>query len=29
MCVRAVSLGTCDTLVCHPASMTHFGGTKS
>ncbi len=25
MCVRAVSLGTCDTLVCHPASMTHFG----
>ena len=25
MCVRAVSLGTCDTLVSHPASMTHFG----
>lgn len=25
MCVRAVSLGTTDTLVCHPASMTHFG----
>jgi methionine-gamma-lyase len=25
MCVRAVSLGTCDTLVCHPASMTHYG----
>lgn len=25
MCVRAVSLGTCDTLISHPASMTHFG----
>lgn len=25
MCTRAVSLGTCDTLVSHPASMTHFG----
>jgi methionine-gamma-lyase len=25
MCVRAVSLGTCDTLLSHPASMTHFG----
>jgi methionine-gamma-lyase len=25
MCVRAVSLGTCDTLICHPASMTHYG----
>jgi methionine-gamma-lyase len=25
MCIRAVSLGTCDTLVCHPASMTHSG----
>ena len=24
MCVRAVSLGTCDTLLSHPASMTHF-----
>lgn len=24
MCVRAVSLGTCDTLICHPASMTHY-----
>lgn len=23
MCIRAVSLGTVDTLVCHPASMTH------
>lgn len=28
MCVRAVSLGTCDTLVSHPASMTHFGVPK-
>lgn len=25
MCVRAVSLGTCDTLISHPASMTHYG----
>jgi methionine-gamma-lyase len=25
MCLRAVSLGTCDTLLCHPASMTHYG----
>ena len=25
LCVRAVSLGTCDTLISHPASMTHFG----
>ncbi len=25
MCVRAVSLGTCDTLLSHPASMTHYG----
>ncbi|MCL6523352.1 MAG: aminotransferase class I/II-fold pyridoxal phosphate-dependent enzyme [Thermoflavifilum sp.] len=25
VCVRAVSLGTCDTLVSHPASMTHYG----
>lgn len=24
MCVRTVSLGTCDTLLSHPASMTHF-----
>jgi methionine-gamma-lyase len=23
MCTRTVSLGTCDTLMCHPASMTH------
>ena len=28
VCVRAVSLGTCDTLVSHPASMTHFGVPK-
>jgi methionine-gamma-lyase len=25
LCTRAVSLGTCDTLLCHPASMTHYG----
>ncbi len=24
MCSKTVSLGTCDTLVCHPASMTHY-----
>lgn len=29
MCVRAVSLGTCDTLLSHPASMTHFGVPKN
>lgn len=23
-CTRTVSLGTLDTLLCHPASMTHF-----
>jgi methionine-gamma-lyase len=28
MCVRAVSLGTCDTLLSHPASMTQFGVPK-
>ena len=28
MCVRAVSLGTCDTLLSHPASMTHYGVAK-
>lgn len=28
MCIRAVSLGTCDTLLCHPASMTHHGVPK-
>jgi methionine-gamma-lyase len=25
LCVHAVSLGTCDTLVSHPASTTHMG----
>lgn len=25
MCTRAVSLGTCDTLLSHPASTTHVG----
>jgi len=25
MCVRTVSLGTCDTLLSHPASMSHHG----
>jgi methionine-gamma-lyase len=28
LCLRAVSLGTCDTLLCHPASMTHYGVPK-
>ncbi len=28
MCVRTVSLGTCDTLLCHAASMTHYGIPK-
>ncbi|MEP7278470.1 MAG: aminotransferase class I/II-fold pyridoxal phosphate-dependent enzyme [Bacteroidota bacterium] len=28
MCTRAVSLGTADTLVSHPASMSHFGVSK-
>jgi methionine-gamma-lyase len=28
MCTRAVSLGTTDTLISHPASMTHYGLTK-
>ena len=28
MCTRAVSLGTVDTLISHPASMSHFGVTK-
>ena len=28
MCIRAVSLGTCDTLLCHPASMTHHAVPK-
>jgi methionine-gamma-lyase len=28
MCVRTVSLGTCDTLLSHPASMSHHGIPK-
>lgn len=28
MCLRTVSLGTCDTLLCHPASMTHYGVSR-
>jgi methionine-gamma-lyase len=28
MCVRAVSLGTIDTLISHPASMSHSGMEK-
>ena len=28
MCTRTVSLGTCDTLLSHPASMTHFSVPK-
>lgn len=28
MCVNAVSLGTCDTLLSHPAGMTHYGVAK-
>lgn len=28
MCVRTVSLGTCDTLLAHPASMTHYSVPK-
>jgi methionine-gamma-lyase len=28
MCVRTVSLGTCDTLLSHPASMSHAGIQK-
>ncbi|HTE10935.1 MAG TPA: PLP-dependent transferase, partial [Chitinophagaceae bacterium] len=28
MCIRAVSLGTAETLISHPASMSHFGVTK-
>ncbi|MBS1644981.1 MAG: PLP-dependent transferase [Bacteroidetes bacterium] len=25
LCTNAVSLGTCDTILCHPASTTHVG----
>lgn len=28
MCIRTVSLGTCDTLLSHPASMTHHSVPK-
>jgi len=28
MCVRAISLGTVDTLISHPASMSHKGMSK-
>jgi methionine-gamma-lyase len=28
LCVRTVSLGTCDTLLSHPASMTHYSVPK-
>lgn len=28
LCTRTVSLGTCDTLLSHPASMTHYGVPK-
>lgn len=28
MCVRTVSLGTCDTLLSHPASMSHYAIPK-
>jgi methionine-gamma-lyase len=28
MCTNAVSLGTCDTLVSHPASTTHMGVSR-
>ncbi len=28
MCVRAISLGTVDTLISHPASMSHMGVSK-
>ena len=28
LCLRTVSLGTNETLLCHPASMTHFSVPK-
>ena len=28
LCTRTVSLGTCDTLLSHPASMTHYSVPK-
>ncbi|TAE62124.1 MAG: aminotransferase class I/II-fold pyridoxal phosphate-dependent enzyme [Bacteroidetes bacterium] len=29
LCVKAVSFGTLDTLISHPASMSHFGLTQA
>ena len=29
MCLRTVSLGTCDSLLSHPASMTHYSVPKA
>lgn len=28
MCIRTVSLGTAETILCHPASMTHYAIPK-
>ena len=28
LCIRTVSLGTAETILCHPASMTHFATPK-
>jgi methionine-gamma-lyase len=28
MCIRTVSLGTAETIICHPASMTHYAIPK-
>jgi methionine-gamma-lyase len=28
LCQRTVSLGTCETILCHPASMTHYSVPK-
>jgi methionine-gamma-lyase len=28
MCTRGVSLGTADTLISHPASMSHYGVSR-
>lgn len=28
MCIRTVSLGTAETILCHPASMTHYNIPK-
>jgi methionine-gamma-lyase len=29
MCIRTVSLGTAETILCHPASMTHYAIPKA